>query len=104
MALCFIVGLGSSRFRRRAKWGHPGMMRWLLLIGLALQVSMRSFAEESSRTSAPYFQKEIRPLLKQYCFGCHSAEKHKGDFDMERFASVTEVKRHSKMWQEVAEK
>ena len=49
------------------------------------------------------FENEIRPLLKQYCLGCHSQEKHKGDLDLERFDSLAEVKKHPKIWQRVAE-
>src|SRR5689334_12606545 len=54
--------------------------------------------------SPKYFEQNVRPLLKQYCYPCHSSEKHKGDFDMESFSSVAEVKRHPKVWQDVAEK
>jgi hypothetical protein len=53
--------------------------------------------------TATDYQKEIRPLLKEFCFGCHSTEKHKGDLDLERFTSLREVKRHPKVWQAVVE-
>ncbi len=49
------------------------------------------------------FEKEIRPLLKQYCLGCHSTEKHKGDLDLERFTSLREVMKHPKVLQAVVE-
>ena len=49
------------------------------------------------------FGGEIRPLLKQYCLGCHSAEKHKGDLDLERFASATQALKEPKIWQGVVE-
>src|SRR5438132_4015419 len=49
------------------------------------------------------FEREIRPLLKQYCLGCHSTEKHKGDLDLERFTSLSEVMKHPKVWQGVVE-
>src|SRR5437899_4112075 len=70
-----------------------------LLFSLSLTVT-----EGAALTSPKYFDQTVRPLLNQYCFPCHSSEKHKGDFDMERFSSVAEVKRHPKVWQEVAEK
>src|SRR5690348_11340361 len=54
--------------------------------------------------SQAYFDKNIHPLLKQYCYPCHSSEKHKGDFDMERFTSVEDVKQHTKIWRDVSEK
>jgi hypothetical protein len=49
------------------------------------------------------YEKEIRPLLREYCLGCHSTEKHKGDLDLERFTSLSEVKKHPKVWQGVIE-
>src|SRR5438045_1239176 len=50
------------------------------------------------------YEREIRPLLKQYCLGCHSTEKHKGDLDLERFKSQGEILKHSKVWEDVVEK
>ncbi len=49
------------------------------------------------------FDQAIRPLLKEYCLGCHSTEKHKGDLDLERFTSISEVIKHPKVWQGVIE-
>src|ERR1043166_7166422 len=49
------------------------------------------------------YEKEIRPLFKEFCLGCHSSEKHKGDLDLERFASLGEVMKHPKVWQAVVE-
>ena len=49
------------------------------------------------------YSREIRPLLKQYCLGCHSTEKHKGDLDLERFSSLNEILKHPKDWQRVVE-
>lgn len=49
------------------------------------------------------FEKEIRPLLKEYCLTCHSTEKQKGELDLEVFSSLEAVKRHPKIWQSVAE-
>jgi hypothetical protein len=45
----------------------------------------------------------VRPILKRYCLGCHSTEKHKGDLDLERFASLADVIRSPKAWQGVVE-
>jgi hypothetical protein len=53
--------------------------------------------------TAASFEKEIRPLLKEFCFACHSTEKHKGELDLERFTSLPEVKKHPKVWQAVVE-
>ena len=49
------------------------------------------------------FDKTIRPLLQEYCLRCHSTEKQKGDLDLERFSAFSEVLRHPKVWQSMAE-
>jgi hypothetical protein len=49
------------------------------------------------------YEKEIRPLLKEYCLGCHSTAKHKGDLDLERLTSLSEAMKHPKVWQGVVE-
>jgi hypothetical protein len=45
----------------------------------------------------------IRPLLDEFCLGCHSTAKHKGDFDLERHLSADGIRRHPEVWQRVLE-
>ena len=80
------------------KMSSPRFMLWLMLWVL----SMATTRAQPELTSE-YFQQHVRPLLKDYCFPCHSTEKHKGDFDMERFGALAEIKRHPKIWQTVTE-
>jgi opacity protein-like surface antigen len=85
----------------------------LLLLGLMLPVvgvvtTGGMAADAPSVPSAvdlspAYFDKTVRPILAEYCLKCHSREKHKGDLDLERFASMGDVTRASKVWQTVAE-
>jgi len=49
------------------------------------------------------YSRQIQPVLKQYCLGCHSTEKQKGELDLERFTSLSEVIKHPKVWQGVVE-
>lgn len=49
------------------------------------------------------FKRDALPVISEYCLGCHSAAKHKGDLDLEQFASIEDVKRHPKIWQNVIE-
>jgi len=49
------------------------------------------------------FQNSILPLLKERCNSCHSTEKQKGDLDLERFASLADVKREPMIWEGVLE-
>lgn len=55
-------------------------------------------------SSAPdSFQRDLQPLLKQYCIRCHSTAAHTGDLDLERFTSTSDVLKHPKVWQTVIE-
>src|SRR5205823_128444 len=51
--------------------------------------------------AADEFESSIRPLLSEYCLKCHSAEKHKGDFDLEQHLSLAAMRRHPTVWQQV---
>src|SRR5437773_6942981 len=68
-----------------------------------LAFSLLLLAASAWPSLAADYQKEIRPLLKEFCYGCHSTEKHKGDLDLERFTSIGEVRKHPKVWQAVVE-
>jgi hypothetical protein len=75
--------------------------RWFSFFALcALSFCTRG---ETVQTSQPFFDKSIRPTLREYCLKCHSTEKHKGDLDLERFTAIEEVKRQPKVWQQVIE-
>ena len=45
----------------------------------------------------------IRPLVEKYCLDCHSTEDRKGELDLERFGSASEVLEHPKVWLRVVE-
>src|SRR5450432_2744912 len=64
---------------------------------MAAGAAPQSFSGEAS------FDGEIRPLLKQYCLVCHSAAKHTGDVNLERFTSFNEVLKDPRVWQRVVE-
>ncbi len=49
------------------------------------------------------FSKDIRPLVQQYCMGCHSTEKHKGSLDLERFTTLAHIRRDMKPWVQMIE-
>ena len=41
--------------------------------------------------------------MRRYCLECHSTEAQEGELDLERFATVADVRRSPKAWQKVAE-
>jgi hypothetical protein len=48
------------------------------------------------------FEKDVRPLLQQYCTSCHNAEKKRGKLDLNRFATEADVEKAAEVWNEVA--
>jgi hypothetical protein len=77
---------------------------WPLVTSSIFAVYTLHAAEKSTlRSPERDYSTRIQPVLKQYCLGCHSTEKHKGDLDLEQFSSLNEVMKHPKVWQGVVE-
>jgi len=51
----------------------------------------------------PVFTQSIQPLMSEFCFKCHSTEKHKGDVDLQQFSTTESIRKQPKIWQAVAE-
>lgn len=49
------------------------------------------------------FVSEIQPILKRYCLTCHSAARHSGDLNLERFTSTQSVLADTRPWQKLIE-
>jgi RNAse (barnase) inhibitor barstar len=49
------------------------------------------------------YARDIQPLILQFCLDCHSTDDREGELDLERFASLTDVRHDAKAWQKVAE-
>ncbi len=60
-------------------------------------------ALESFETLGKSYQARVRPLLKQFCTGCHSTKKKAGELDLERFGKRSDVRRGTKAWLGVIE-
>lgn len=70
------------------------------IIGLSVAIATLTLAGHAATAD---FQKDIRPLLNEFCLKCHSTKDHKGDLDLERFKSLDAVKRDAKVWLQVEE-
>lgn len=47
------------------------------------------------------FQRDVLPILTEYCNTCHSTDDPKGELDLERFTDVEEIQRHPEIWENV---
>ena len=45
----------------------------------------------------------VKSDFKEFCLSCHSAEKHKGDLDLEQFRTLEDIRKQPKVWQAVVE-
>ena len=64
-------------------------MKTILIVFLSFTVI--SFAELK-------FEKDIKPLLKQYCYKCHDEDVQKGDLRLDTFHSEDDLIKERKMW------
>ncbi len=46
---------------------------------------------------------QTRPLMQQFCLDCHSTAVRAGELDLERFKTLAEVRRGTKIWLKVGE-
>ncbi len=86
------------------------MLRSLLpwkIACLAAAVTLGAFggAEDAPKV-APVennFATDARSVVARYCFECHSTKAKKGSLDLERYATVEQVRKDIKPWQQMIE-
>ena len=83
-------------------------LRWLSVASLPLVVLgvawlVRAQEPPASADLSAEFAKIVQPLLKQYCLDCHSAKTKKGSLDLERFATLNDLRKDVKPWQMMIE-
>ena len=61
------------------------------------------FAATFAGLRADDYAEKVLPVLKDSCLNCHSTKKQKGDVDLERFATVADVRRDPQVWESVLE-
>jgi len=49
------------------------------------------------------YQPTIQPLLKKFCFECHAADRTEAEIDLASFATLADIRKHSKVWQKIGE-
>lgn len=86
-----------SRIPRRLQ-RNAGFL--LLAIAAVVAASLPGRAQVASKNE---YATTIKPLLQKYCLTCHSTKAKKGSLDLERFATIAEVRKDLKRWQQVIE-
>ena len=96
-------GQCRSPANRDASANAAELLALLLLVFGVLSGNAAAPASDDAALAPVYFEQSIRPLFGNYCLKCHSAEKHKGDLDLERFRTLEEVRKQPKIWQGLIE-
>ena len=70
--------------------------------------STRSQADESTRSKTASeldaaFKSDIQPLIKQFCFECHSDHKLEAEIDFAPFIDLVRMREKPEVWQKVSE-
>ena len=92
--------MNSVRSRKRAGQMCPAYGLLGLLAFLFIASSMP--ADDSTKLDAS-FQADVQPLLKTYCYECHSGDTIEGELDFAAFTNLSQVRKHTKVWQKVSE-
>jgi hypothetical protein len=72
------------------------------IIGLSwIGGACNGWGQEMVGTLATDYARQVVPLLDRYCLGCHDGMNRKGKLDLERFASLENVRRDPAVWQKV---
>ncbi len=48
------------------------------------------------------FQTEVRPIIGEYCVGCHNPRTHKADLDLTSFDDAAKAAKSIEVWHGVA--
>ncbi len=82
----------------QSRWGASSCLQILVVSACLLLASI-----VSAQDLAPAYQAEIQPLLKTYCYECHSGDTLEADLDFAAFPDLNSVRKQSKVWLKVAE-
>jgi len=80
----------------------------MLMAGLLVACSKPHPASSSSGgepknadAAVAAYEKEIKPILAEYCYGCHGTEKQKADLDLAAFKDVKSIAKDRVIWEKV---
>ncbi len=59
------------------------------------------FSRKQVAPKSPSFDSDIKPLLSQYCYDCHSDAKRRADLSLERYANEAIAMQERDVWEKV---
>ena len=85
---------------------------WMLTLPFALLLSVltcRVTVAQSTTSDDPFvslaqrYEASVRQVMERYCTDCHATDDPQGELDLERFATLAEVRRSPQSWLRVVE-
>jgi hypothetical protein len=74
------------------------MLSVLLVAFAAASLPTAASAQESDVKLAAAYASRVRPLLKRFCFECHSGERVEAEIDLSSFATTDDMRRDLAAW------
>jgi hypothetical protein len=87
---------------KTGRWRVAGI--GVLALGLASPGIGRAGDTPDLDRAAAEYASTARPLVERYCLDCHSEAAKQGDLDLERFATLGDIRKDAAVWVKVAEK
>ncbi|MFN3151493.1 DUF1592 domain-containing protein [Bremerella sp.] len=79
---------------------HGFLVRAVSVVLVSIGLNYAHAQEPFARLGDQYEQ-DVLPLLKTYCIDCHSTADKEGELDLERFATLADIRRDPAKWQNV---
>ena len=74
----------------------------LLPFGLGQALALGQAEETKAGTSdQAEFIRDIQPLLKRYCYGCHGNKRAKAELNLEEFGTTPNFFKDGRTWEQV---
>ena len=97
----------TSCRRKKNQFMAPNSVAVLAVLGAALVCAPKLHSADPGQRLfaglADEYRTEVRPIMRQFCLGCHSTAARVGELDLERFATLAEVRGDTKTWLKVVE-
>jgi hypothetical protein len=97
------VSNAGTAFRNLVIWSMPLLVQTLLraISGSALLIAFASgiiMASASDKTPSPVFEKDVQPILENYCYDCHADGAKKGKVTFDEFKTPDERLANRDLW------
>ena len=93
-----------TKISRLAPYRRPLLCLLLAVPPVLLACLPTSRASSAPASIAPdpaVYDKEIKPLLTQYCAPCHGAKKVRGGVNIEEYATLASIQKDQTIWRKV---